>query len=89
MWLTLALDFVGKRLRSGKASSWDLFSLVGMRSKGDVIVRHRPMDWVLCNDLIDLLQTDHPMGDGNYPPALDKAVKLLFSYPYGIYGLLL
>ena len=31
VWLTLALDFVGERLRSGEASSWDVFSLVGIK----------------------------------------------------------
>ena len=88
VWLTLALDFVGKRLRSGEASSWDIFSLVGMRSEGDVLIHHRPTDWVLYNELIDLLRNSHPMGDGNYIPSLDRTEDLLLSNPYSSCALL-
>uniref|UniRef100_A0A7S2JX26 Alpha-type protein kinase domain-containing protein n=1 Tax=Leptocylindrus danicus TaxID=163516 RepID=A0A7S2JX26_9STRA len=89
VWLTLALDFVGERLRSGEASSWDVFSLVGMRSRGDLLLHYRPMNWILYNDLIDLLRTAHPMGEGNYLPALDEAEKLLHGNTYSSCALLL
>jgi len=82
VWLVLALDFVGKRILSGEVKATDAFSLVGMRAKGDILLKMEPLDWVLYNRLIQLLRSAHPMGDGNYIPSLDKAEELLSLNPY-------
>jgi len=67
---------------SGEVKATDVFSLVGMRAKGDVLLKIEPLDWVLYNKLIHLLRSAHPMGDGNYIPSLDKAEELLSINPY-------
>ena len=82
VWLALALELVGKKLENGEYSSKDVFSIISMRGEGEVLVKEQPVDWLLYNRIIDLLRTQHPIGDGNYIPSLDKAEKLLSSNPY-------
>ncbi|CAE8653365.1 unnamed protein product [Polarella glacialis] len=90
VWVALALDFVGQQLRVGEAeAATDVFSLIGMRGHGEVLLHQRPVDWILYNDLIDLLRVSTPSGPGNYVPALDKAENLLMSNQCGSCALLL
>ena len=89
VWVSLALDFVAKRLESGEASDTGVFSLVLMNDSSTVLFRHRPVDWVLYNDLIDCLRTAMPMSAGNYLPALNAADELLLSNTHGSCALML
>lgn len=89
VWLTLALDFVRKKLESGESTETDVFSLVSMRSEGEILIKEQPMDWLLYNKIIELLRTQRPMGHGNYIPALNTAEELLISNPYSNCALLL
>eukprot|EP00241_Pyramimonas_parkeae_P004104 CAMPEP_0114246224 /NCGR_PEP_ID=MMETSP0058-20121206/12339_1 /TAXON_ID=36894 /ORGANISM="Pyramimonas parkeae, CCMP726" /LENGTH=673 /DNA_ID=CAMNT_0001359377 /DNA_START=223 /DNA_END=2241 /DNA_ORIENTATION=- len=89
VWLTLAMDFVARRLESGEACGTDVFSLVLMSHDSTVAFRHRPVDWILYNDIILYLRTAMPKSAGNYFPALDAAEKLLLSNEHGSCALLL
>mmetsp|Transcript_19492 Transcript_19492/g.49566 ORF Transcript_19492/g.49566 Transcript_19492/m.49566 type:complete len:92 (+) Transcript_19492:551-826(+) len=44
VWLTLALDYVGKLLESAHASASDVISVVGMSINSKVLLDHKPMD---------------------------------------------
>lgn len=90
VWVELALEFVAKRLKSGEAcANSDVFSVVGMSSESTVLLECRPMDWILYNDLIELLRTKLPKGDGVYAKAFDKAEELLSRNRHGSCALLL
>eukprot|EP00986_Skeletonema_menzelii_P007373 scaffold2884_cov141-Skeletonema_menzelii.AAC.8 len=77
VWLTLALDYIGKRLRTGEATSKDFLSLVELGGDQEYLLRYQPIDWILYNRIVDLLRGHHPCGGGNYLPAIDKAHNLL------------
>jgi len=77
VWLSLAVDYIGKRLRTGEATSKDFFSLVELGGDQKYLLRYQPMDWILYNGIIDFLRSHHPCGGGNYLPAIDKAQSLL------------
>ena len=77
VWLSLAVDYIGKRLRTGEATSKDFFSLVELGGDQKYLLRYQPMDWILYNSIIDFLRSHHPCGGGNYLPAIDKAQSLL------------
>lgn len=77
VWLCLAIDCIGKRLKSGEATSRDYFSLIELGSKGKCLVEQHPMDWILYNSIIDMLRNRQPIGDGNYLPAIKLAEKIL------------
>eukprot|EP00854_Cymbomonas_tetramitiformis_P012116 gene12116-14317_t len=89
VWLTLAKDFVALRLETKEASGTDVFSLVLMNKDSTVMFRHRPIDWLLYNDLVEQLRTAEPMSEGNYFPALDAAEQLLLSNTHGSCALML
>ena len=44
VWLTLAVDYVGKRMRSGEATSQDHFSLIAINKVGKVWLKYQPFD---------------------------------------------
>jgi len=73
----LAVDYVGRRLRTGEATSRDYFTLVELGVDGRCLIREHPVTWVLYNKLVDLLRTRRPLGCGNYLPALDTARDML------------
>ncbi|KAL7521922.1 hypothetical protein ACHAWX_006614 [Stephanocyclus meneghinianus] len=77
VWLCLAVDYIGKRLKSGEATSRDYFSLIELSSKGEFLINHHPMNWILYNTIIDLLRNRSPAGDGNYLPAIKLAENAL------------
>lgn len=77
VWLCLAVDYIGKNLRSGEASCRDFLSLVRLGVEGDCLLTAQPFDWLLYNKIIDLLKDSQPLGDGNYLPALSTAEHLL------------
>lgn len=77
VWLSLAVDYIGKRLRSGEATSKDFLSLVELGGDEEYLLKHQPIDWILYNRIIDLLRGHHPCGRGDYLPAIDKAQRLL------------
>lgn len=83
VWLTLAVQLVATNLKSGERTDTDVFSLVGMESGGNVIIRKKPFDWVLYNELVDMLRGHQPFGPGEYFPALKKAQSLLMENQYG------
>eukprot|EP00804_Cyclotella_cryptica_P022359 CCRYP_015930-RE/>CCRYP_015930-RE protein AED:0.28 eAED:0.28 QI:0/-1/0/1/-1/1/1/0/715 len=77
VWLCLAVDYVGKRLKSGEATSQDYFSLIELSSAGERLITHHPMNWILYNKIIDMLRNRSPVGDGNYLPAIKLAEEAL------------
>eukprot|EP00970_Alexandrium_tamarense_P013794 scaffold3686_cov193-Alexandrium_tamarense.AAC.22 len=77
VWLCLAVDYVGKRLRSGEATSDDYLSLVELSGSNEYLLMQEPVDWILYNRIIDFLRHRHPTLPGNYLPAIDKAQHLL------------
>lgn len=79
VWLTLALQFVGKQLKTGQRTSTDVFSLIAMREDAEIIIEYHPFNWVLYNKLVDLLRNSEPRGPGNYLPALQEAKRLLLA----------
>ncbi|KAL7535660.1 hypothetical protein ACHAWF_005226 [Thalassiosira exigua] len=79
VWICLAIDYVGKRLRMGDATSRDYFTLVLLGPTGTCLIKEHPFNWILYNKIIDLLRTCRPLGHGNYLPALDCAKKMLLS----------
>ena len=83
VWLTLAVDFVAKKIESGQASSADVVSIVSMGRLHAVLVEKMPHDWFLFNSVIDLLRSQEPSFSGNYLPSLDAAEDLLLSNTYG------
>ncbi len=83
VWLTLAISFVAKALKSGEKDDSDVFSLVGMQTGNNEIFSRRPFDWILYNDLIKMQRTNCPVGPGDYFPALRTARSLLLQNQYG------
>lgn len=83
VWLTLAVSFVAKALKSGERGDSDVFSLVGMVTGQNEILRGMPFDWILYNKLIEMRDTCIAMGHGDYFPALKKAQSLLIENQYG------
>jgi len=77
VWLCLAVDCIGKRLKSGEATSRDYFSLIELRSKGECLIDQHPMDWILYNKIIEMLRSWQPIDHGNYLPAIDVAENML------------
>lgn len=77
VWLCLAVDCIGKRLKSGEAADYDYFSLIGLGDKGSYLIKNHPMNWILYNKIIDLLRDRQPIGDGNYIPAIKLAEEAL------------
>ena len=74
VWATLALDVVAKELCSGRATATDVFTLIGMNTQSAYLLHQRPMDWVLYNDLVDLLRGAEPKSHGHYLPACCQVV---------------
>ncbi len=83
IWLTIALDFVAKQIEDGKSSETDVVSIVEMGINSRVLIEKKPHNWLLFNNVIDLLRTQEPHFDGNYMPALDEAESLLCSNTCG------
>ncbi|KAL7536710.1 hypothetical protein ACHAWF_005537 [Thalassiosira exigua] len=77
VWLCLAVDYVGKRLRTGEATSRDYVSLVELGGNYDCVLREQPLDWILYNRIVDIVRSHCPRGEGNYLPAIKKAQELL------------
>ncbi|KAL7524375.1 hypothetical protein ACHAWF_000922, partial [Thalassiosira exigua] len=83
VWLCLAVDYVGKRLRSGEATSRDYVSLVELGGNYDSILKEQPLDWILYNRIIDVMRSLCPYGHGKYLPAIKKAQELLSTNKSG------
>lgn len=79
VWLSLAIDYVGRRLRTGEATSQDYFSLICLGPDAKSLIVNHPFNWVLYNKIIDMLRTRQPIGDGNYLPAISLAKEMLLS----------
>ena len=79
VWLSLAIDYVGRRLRTGEATSQDYFTLICLGPKAKCLVKHHPFNWILYNEIIEILRTRHPLGEGNYLPAISLAKRMLLS----------
>lgn len=77
VWLNLAVSLVAKGLRSGERTDTDMLSVVSMRDDSEVVIRHEPIDWILYNKLVDLLESSMPLLGGCYKPALETASALL------------
>lgn len=72
VWLTLALEFVAKQLKSGEAKDTDVLSIVSMNNTSRVLVDKQPVDWILYNRIIGLLRSEMPKEGGNYLPAMQQ-----------------
>ena len=83
VWLTLALDYIAKRIESGEAAPMDVISVVVLGQESSLVIDRKPTDWVLFNDVISLLRSQEPFFDGNYLPALDMAEHLLLDNSNG------
>jgi len=83
VWICLAVDFVGKRLRTGEATSQDYFSLVELGPTGKCLIKEHPLNWILYNRIVDLLRTHHPFGNGNHLSAIECAKRMLLSNKKG------
>ncbi|CAB9528800.1 myosin heavy chain kinase [Seminavis robusta] len=79
VWLTLAVDVVYHGIKSGERKSTDVMSVVFMKEDATIVVDRQPIDWILYNKLIDIMNTEKPSQGGNYIPALDVAETLLMS----------
>lgn len=80
VWVCLAVEYIGKRLKSGEATDHDYFSLIQLGHKGSYLIKHHPVNWILYNVIIDMLRRRQPIGDGNYLPAIKLAKEaLLFN----------
>ena len=44
VWLSLAVDYIGKRLRTGEATSKDFFSLVELGGDQKYLLRYHGLD---------------------------------------------
>ena len=77
VWLCLAIDCIAKRIKSGEATSRDYFSLVVLGNRGERLISHEPMDWMLYNKIIDMFRNRQPIGDGNYLPIIKLAEETL------------
>ena len=83
VWLSLAIDYIGRRLRTGEATQKDYFSLVLMGANATCVIHEHPMNWVLYNKIIDMLRTRQPLNAGNYLPAINLAKDLLLKNKQG------
>ena len=77
VWASVVVDMISKGLVDGTLSETDVFSLIGMREESKVLIDRSPIDWILFNDLIDLLRKEKPAQPGNYIPALAAAERQL------------
>lgn len=86
VWLTLALDFVAKRIETGVASPSDVVSVLDcwcLGGKCKLVINCEPTNWVLFNTVLGLLRSQEPFFEGNYLPALDMAEELLLDNTNG------
>ncbi|KAL7531685.1 hypothetical protein ACHAXR_004178 [Thalassiosira sp. AJA248-18] len=83
VWICLAVDYVGRRLRTGEATSRDYFSLIELGPDGRCLIKEHPFNWILYNNIIDMLRTRQPLGAGNYLPAILSAKSMLLSNKKG------
>lgn len=71
------MDYIGKRLRSGEATSKDFLTLIELGGDEKYLLKYQPIDWILYNRVVDYLRNHRPCGDGNYLPSIDKAQRML------------
>ena len=89
VWSTLAMSFIADKLKNGERKDTDVFSLVSMRDTASVLLRYKPFDWLLYNNVVELFRTHAPSGPGNYIPAMYIAQSLLNYNNYGGCALML
>jgi len=77
VWLTLAVDLVKSNLESGERKPSDFLSVIFMKDDATVVIDRQPFDWILFNNLVDIMNTEKPSTGGNYIPALNQAGELL------------
>jgi len=77
VFISLAMDFVRNRLLREEAIGTDVVSIILMRAEGTVVIRHKPTDWNLFNDILRLMNTEEAIGHGHYLPAIEAAKELL------------
>ena len=77
VWLCLAIDYIGRRLRTGEATGHDYFSLICLGPTATCLIKNHPFDWILYNKIIDILRSRHPLGEWNYLPAMKLAKQML------------
>jgi hypothetical protein len=83
VWLSLAVSVVSNGLKSGTRKATDMLSIVVMREQSQVVLEFQPFDWILFNNIVELLRSSRPSGPGCYIPALDAAESLLMANQYG------
>lgn len=77
VWLTLAVDLIKYGLESNERTATDVLSVVFMKNDATVLIDRQPIDWILFNRLVDIMNTEKPSTHGKYIPALEKAEDLL------------
>jgi hypothetical protein len=83
VWVCLALDWIGPQLETGEAKATDVVSVVSMNAGATVLLKHKPVDWLLYNKLLHFRDTLVPRSHGHYIPALDTAEELLSEHKFG------
>jgi len=79
VWLSIALDFVAKRIESGAVGLLDVLSIVSLGPTSDVLISEEPISWIIYNKIVDFYnnKTITPHGHGFYMPSLDNVESLL------------
>lgn len=79
VWLSIALDFVAKRIESGAVGLLDVLSIVSLGPTSDVLISEEPISWIIYNKIVDFYnnKTITPHGHGFYMSSLDNVESLL------------
>jgi len=73
VWTSLAKDFVKSQPESGTCSLHDIVTVVAMRKDATAVVDREPMDWVLCNKLVDFREVSDHGSRMHFLNVLDQA----------------
>ena len=65
VWVTIAIDFVAKQIETRMASDSDVVSILRMGREATLLVDRKPHNWLLFNDVVDLLRSQIPLFQGN------------------------
>lgn len=83
VWISIALDFLATRLKTGEGCLTDVISVVTLGETATVIFEEEPCSWVLYNKIVKLYRQGlvRPRGHGPFLPSLEKAEALLLRNP--------